>query len=123
MSSLKIKKKKPNRKKVAKAIARSLKRKAIGDEPQFRMIVEENGKILSDEKLFDPFIRSEIKIKGWKAAWIILRKGITYRVHIGGTREAVAVVFDGDYKALPPAPATPNAEATEPKPNEAVQVS
>lgn len=91
----KVKSKNPSRKMVK-----------IGDAQQFQLVVYENEKPMSEQGLFDPFIRTTIQLKGWRAAWRVLFGGVTYKIHINGTREAVKAIFDGNYKPLPETPKT-----------------
>lgn len=91
-------------KRAAKKFKEKVAKKKVGilEKPQFQLNVTESGKLLSRQPLHDPFHNTTIKVKGWRAAWAVLTKGIDYVIQIGGTREAQEVVFNGDYKELPP---------------------
>lgn len=64
----------------------------------------ENGKIISEANVDDPFVRTTIVPKGWSAAWLVLRGKLTFQVVVDGTQAAHRVVFRGDYTAEPQGP-------------------
>ncbi len=70
----------------------------IHEKEQFRVIITEGGKVISDRPIFDPIHSTTIKIpRGLRNAWIMLFRGIDLGVRIDATHEATKVIFNGDY--------------------------
>jgi len=66
-------------------------------EKQYRIIVRENGVLIDDQQLDDPFITTSLRPKGWRAAWDALRGRMILNVSVRGTDAAHRIVFTGDY--------------------------
>jgi hypothetical protein len=69
----------------------------VTGEKQFSYELTENGKKIDGRPIDTPFLRTTMKLKGMKAAWAVLTKGITLNLCIDGTRAAKNVIFQGDY--------------------------
>lgn len=69
----------------------------IDNTKQFSYSIEVNGENIKRDDIDDPFITSTVVIKGFKAAFDALFKGIKIRFHVSGTRKAIANVFSADY--------------------------
>jgi hypothetical protein len=80
---------------------------AVTHEKQFSWRMYEEDKQVNGGDLDDPFIRTTIRLKGFKTAWKILWSGLKLNVRVDGTRAAHNVIFRGDYddnKWFPPGP-------------------
>jgi len=64
---------------------------------QFHWTVRENGKVVADQIFDDPFVTCSMKIKGWRASWLVLRGRFKLICQMDGSRAAHRVVFTGDY--------------------------
>jgi hypothetical protein len=68
--------------------------KAITDTIQFLHSVEENGRIIADQVIDDPFIRTVIRPKGWRAAWSVLRGRMEFCVMVRAIVHSAALTIE-----------------------------
>lgn len=69
---------------------------------QFIVICEENGCVISEQVIDDPFVYTRLRPKGFRAAWQALRGKMELAVRIRGAHNAV-------YRAVMTADYTPDA--------------
>ncbi len=60
---------------------------------QFSVTTRANGEVIGDQKIHDPFIRTTVKLRGWKWAWKALFGGISVQVSVDGTEGASRAVM------------------------------
>ena len=70
-------------------------------EKQYSYRIEEHApgicSVLNEKTCDDPFIRTTIIPRGWKAALLVLRGKLKFRIEVNGTRKAYEIVFGSDY--------------------------
>ncbi len=70
-------------------------------EKQFTYQIQENGKTIAGSFIDDPFITSIIRPRGLRNAIAVLLGRYKLCVQVEGTREAMRVIFQGDYTKNP----------------------
>ena len=61
--------------------------------PDYALVLIENGRVVAQRGLADPFIKVQITVKGWKKAWRVLRGQFSLEVQVFGTEQAVRHVM------------------------------
>ena len=80
------------------------------DAPHYTLEVSEHwlaaARVVTlDARLYDPFIVTKVRPRGWRAAWAVLWGRWECRVQVGGDHEAHRAVFNADYAPCPASPA------------------
>lgn len=77
-------------------------RSNLGEEgtEQFSIATRVNGKLIADQKIHDPFIRTTVRLRGLRHAWNALFGGIEVWVAVDGTHGANRAVMTLDPREL-----------------------
>lgn len=67
----------------------------------YGVVLLENGRVVRQTAVADPFIRVAIQVKGWKKAWAVLRGRYTVEVQVHGTEDAIRRVL-GPHAVIQP---------------------
>lgn len=60
---------------------------------QYGLVLLENGVVVSQRAIADPFIRVQIAVKGWRKAWQVWRGRYAVKVQVHGTEQAMRDVY------------------------------
>ena len=60
---------------------------------QYGLMIVENGVVLKQGAIADPFIRVKVAPSGWRTAWRVLRGRYTLEVQVHGTEQAMRDVY------------------------------
>lgn len=74
----------------------------IGEEgtEQFTVTTRVNGDLIAELSIHDPFVRTTVKLGGWRHAWRAMFGGIKVQVSVGGTHGAQRAVMTLDPRVL-----------------------
>lgn len=83
-------------------------RSQAGSDPErgqsaYTVEVRENGNRLSLDPIPDPFISTRVRLRGWRSAWAVLRRGVEVEVIVGGDRTRINAVMELDPDYIGPA--------------------
>ena len=59
----------------------------------YGVVLLENGRVMRQSAVPDPFVKVVVQIKGWKKAWAVLRGRYRVEVQVHGDAEAMRDVF------------------------------
>jgi hypothetical protein len=69
----------------------------VNHEGQYRIVIEENDRVVTDKTISDPFITTTLIPKGLGAAFLVLFGKLKLVVNVRGSIGAHRVVFGGEY--------------------------
>lgn len=74
----------------------------IGEEgtEQFTVTTRVNEKLIGQQEIHDPFVRTVVKLRGWGHAWRALFGGIKVQVSVDGTHGAQRAIMTLDPRVL-----------------------
>jgi len=62
----------------------------------YGLVIAEQGAVVRQTAMPDPFIQLKVQPKGWKKAWAVLRGKYTLEVQVAGDEQAMKAVFGTD---------------------------
>jgi hypothetical protein len=70
----------------------------LGEEgtEQFTVTTRLDGKQIGQQEIHDPFIRTSVRLRGFRHAWNALTKGLNIQVAVNGTHGAMRAVMTLD---------------------------
>lgn len=73
-------------------------RNTIGDDgtEQFTVTTRVNGQNIGEQRIHDPFIRTQVRLRGFRHAWNALTKGIVIQVAVDGSEGASRAIMTLD---------------------------
>lgn len=78
------------------------------NKKQYRYEIWEAGVLplarIASGEIDDPFLRTVIRPKGWRAAWAVLMGRLEFTLQVDGTKAAYRAVFLSDYTPQPEGP-------------------
>ena len=59
----------------------------------YGVVLLENGQVVRQTAVNDPFVKVAVRVAGWKKAWQVLRGRYVVEIQVHGDAEAVRTVF------------------------------
>ena len=66
----------------------------------YGVVLLENGRVMRQSAVPDPFVKVVVQIKGWKKAWAVLRGRYRIEIQVAGDEHAMKAVFGHDATIL-----------------------